>query len=302
MARYFNIPFANAGDKNDIPDPTQADGAVNYTEGYGPDYSLDPVANAATANRVERQIFNELLFQITDVLKEYYERTYPPYTSTITYAQYARVLFNNRIYESRINSNSTNPTNTTNWQLVDIAGLEALFYTRTAADAAFLNQSEGDARYLNEASNLSDLPSSTTARTNLGLGTSATRSTGTATGAIPRIGTPGTTSTNGNSAVVVRAGSNANGFYRVWSDGYIEQWGRATRESNSATSPLIGIFPIAFSIPPANRSTGTPISNPGLTIPLALSPRGADVSTTSVNFYSTYTSSSISAVYYTVGF
>ena len=182
MARYFNVPFAETGDKNDIPEPTQADGAVNYTEGYGPDYSLDPVANAATANRVERQIFNELLFQITDVLKEYYERTYPPYTSTLTYAQYARVLFNNRVYESLINSNNTSPTNTTNWQLVDITGLEALFYTRTAADAAFLNQSEGDARYLNESSNLSDLPNAATARTNLGLGTASTRNVGTGTG------------------------------------------------------------------------------------------------------------------------
>ena len=209
MARYFNIPFANTGDKNDIPDVTQADGAVNYPEGYGPDYSLNPVTNPTTANRVERQIFNELLFQITDVLKDYYERAYPPYTSTITYAQYARVLFNNRIHESRINGNNTSPTNTTNWQLVDLGGLESLFYTRVAADA----------RYLNESNNLSDLDNAGTARNNLNLGNSSTRNTGSSNGNIPLIGDIGA-SLGANSSVMVRSGSNSNGNFWVWSNGF----------------------------------------------------------------------------------
>ena len=49
MSRYFSTPFAENGDKNDIPEATQADGAVNYSEGYGPDYSLNPEDNPATA-------------------------------------------------------------------------------------------------------------------------------------------------------------------------------------------------------------------------------------------------------------
>ena len=45
---------------------------------------------------------------------------------------------------------------------------------------------------------------------------------GTADGNIPQIGTPGTTSLGTRSAVVVRSGSNANGSFRVWSDGFKE--------------------------------------------------------------------------------
>ena len=63
-----------------------------------------------------------------------------------------------------------------------------------------------------------------TARTNLGLGAASTLVTGTANGNIPLIGALSANAGGANSAVVVRGGNNANGRFRVWSDGFIEQW------------------------------------------------------------------------------
>jgi len=210
MAKYFRFPWAVDGDKAAIPDPTQSDGAVSYQQGYGPNYETNPETDPNSRD-IERTMYNQALFDITQTLQQYFQRSVPPYiTSAMNggvaygYSQYARVLFNNRIYESLINNNTTEPTNTTNWRLVDFGGLDARYALQSA------------------------------------LGTAAALNTGTANGNIPLIGTPGTTTAGANSAVVLRAGSNSNGNYRVWSDGFIFQYG-VTMASNNNRS-----FPISF--------------------------------------------------------
>ena len=65
--KFFAIPFAVSGDQAVVPDLTQTDGKVSYTQGYGPDYSLDPEADP-DAILVERRFFNNLLFSITSSL------------------------------------------------------------------------------------------------------------------------------------------------------------------------------------------------------------------------------------------
>ena len=126
MGRYFRFPFANQGDKVTVPDTTQSDGQVSYNQGYGPDYQRTPGTDPQ-ARRIERNRFNQLLFEITDTLQDYYQESYPPFITAaenggnaFAYSQYSKVRYNPgsgfRVYESLINNNTTLPTVTTNWR------------------------------------------------------------------------------------------------------------------------------------------------------------------------------------------
>ena len=203
MAKYFRFPWAVNGDKAEIPDPTQTNGAVSYQQGYGASYQADPETDPNSRD-IERTMYNQALFDITSTLQQYYQRGVPEFITAannggvaFNYQQYARVLFNSRIYESLTNNNTTEPTNTTNWRLSDFGGLDLRYALRT------------------------DIPTLPT------LGTAATRNTGTAAGNVPLIGALSADAGGSNSAVIVRGGNNANGSYRVWSDGFIELFGDA---------------------------------------------------------------------------
>ena len=213
MARYFRVPFAVSGDKDTIPDPPDnTDGTVSYTEGYGDNYSLNPATEPEALN-VERDMFNQLAFDITSTLQLYYQTGVPPFITTTdnggtahSYARGARVRFNDRVYESLSSGNTNDPTDTSSWALVDRSGLDSRFLRRSSnlsdltneatarnnlelGTAAIVNTgtgsanvpttSQSDARYARQSNNLSDLDNATTARSNLNLGTAATRNTGT---------------------------------------------------------------------------------------------------------------------------
>ena len=131
MARYFRLPFANSGDKDPLPDET-VNSLVSYATGYSQDYQRNP-ASDPLARRMERNFFNQLMFDVTDTLKELYETgTVPFITSTdnngaaFGYAIGARVLRNNRIYENTTANNTRTPP-ASGWVLVDAAGLRTLF-------------------------------------------------------------------------------------------------------------------------------------------------------------------------------
>ncbi len=151
MARYFRVPFADSGDKTTLPDETSTS-IISYATGYSQDYQRNP-ATDPLARRPERNFFNQLIFDITDTLKNLYETGTVPFItsamnngSPFSYPIGARVILSNRIYENT-SANNTGTPPAAGWLLVDVVGM--------------------DARYLNESNNLSDLPNTSTARTNL---------------------------------------------------------------------------------------------------------------------------------------
>ncbi len=136
MARYFRFPWATGGDRTNIPDDTQSGGAVSYNEGYGIAYQQDP-ATVPTARTIERQMYNQALFDVTSTLQLYYQTGVPPFITSannggtaFSYPIRARVLFDPgsgpRIYESTQASNNQPPTVTTHWRIADLDGIAAL--------------------------------------------------------------------------------------------------------------------------------------------------------------------------------
>ena len=66
LQHKIHIPFAQNGDKDDIPD-TSTEGLVNNTDGLGVKYET-PIA--AGGEYYERQIFNGVLYKVYAAVKE----------------------------------------------------------------------------------------------------------------------------------------------------------------------------------------------------------------------------------------
>jgi hypothetical protein len=115
MAKIFNVPFANSGDKIVIPDPAQGDGSVSYTQGFGLDYERPNTD--ANYKPVPRQQFNSLINQITDATGEMQK-----YGAAIwqavggPYAIGAVVYYNGKQYQSMSSANNSVPGVDANWQ------------------------------------------------------------------------------------------------------------------------------------------------------------------------------------------
>lgn len=125
MLKFFRFPFAIAGDKTAIPDPSQVTGAVSYSTGFGPDYELDPLVDP-NGKDVPRDETNQLFFDVTNAVREYQTFGTPDFITTglnggtpFAYAKNARVVWTDgEVYESRVNSNTDLPTVTASWRKV----------------------------------------------------------------------------------------------------------------------------------------------------------------------------------------
>lgn len=130
MAMYFKEPFAAGGDRTTIPLVTQPDGSINYTDGYGVDYQLDP--STPPGLNVGRQTFNELHYQEQLALQQYQQFGFPAFITTgdnggspFSYSANATVRFAGGWggagalnYYSLADSNTADPTDNTKWGLV----------------------------------------------------------------------------------------------------------------------------------------------------------------------------------------
>lgn len=121
MTKYIRVPFADSGDKADVPVASASDGSVSFVQGYPIAYSLDPETDTA-AKRIERPKMNFLFNQITAAIQEMQQGGVAPYItaddnggSAYAYAQGAVVLYNGVVYQSLVANNTQLPTVAANW-------------------------------------------------------------------------------------------------------------------------------------------------------------------------------------------
>ena len=136
---YFDIPFAENGDLNTIPDATQPSGTVSYNQGFPVGYST-PVASGGI--NVPRTAFNQVLFDITSAVQNWQQNTVAPFiTPTMnggtpySYPANAMVLYGGNIYISLVGSNADTPPSA-KWQLLAIR-------TRLTANTTFYVSTTG---------------------------------------------------------------------------------------------------------------------------------------------------------------
>ena len=72
--RYFSTPFAENGDRAEVPN-LSVGGAVGYDTGFGPNYELPQ--GDVDRKRIERDLYNGMHNSITKNLKQWQESLYP---------------------------------------------------------------------------------------------------------------------------------------------------------------------------------------------------------------------------------
>lgn len=124
MTKYIRVPFADSGDKADVPVASASDGSVSFVQGYPIAYSLDPETDTA-AKRIERTKMNFLFNQITAAIQEIQQNGVAPYIaaadnggSAYAYGLGAMVMYNGVVYQSLVANNTQLPTVAANWSPV----------------------------------------------------------------------------------------------------------------------------------------------------------------------------------------
>jgi len=108
MTKFFETPFAQAGNKTAVPDALQPDGSISYTEGWSPDYerpNTDP-----DYKPIGREQTNQMFFDITEAMGLVQREGILFWDATFAYSQYARVVGSDGVlYRAVIANTGNNP-------------------------------------------------------------------------------------------------------------------------------------------------------------------------------------------------
>jgi hypothetical protein len=159
--KYFMNPFAVSGDKTTVPETSPPDGSVSWATGYGTYYqqnlNTDPNALA-----IERNKFNEVVYDISLASKQYQETGTPLYiTSSMNggasfqYSKYSSALYNRgagvQVFQSLNDANGNTPANVTAWRLNDFSAelttIDAAIFDPAVVDGNIVYWLEGEGRY-----------------------------------------------------------------------------------------------------------------------------------------------------------
>ena len=153
MEYFFNLPFADTGDKVDIPNEPPVSGEVSYEKGYGTDYSTDPTA---AGRRLERDKQNGLFNNMTQSIRELQVSGVPDFITSdlvdpvgpFSYGLNAQVRIpaTSLIYQSLVANNVTTPPSAS-W--LDITDWVANIPTGDASTEGKLKLSSSVASTLN---------------------------------------------------------------------------------------------------------------------------------------------------------
>lgn len=139
MSYPFKIPFATSGTQAVIPD-SDLSGNVNFTDGYTPDYELDPSSDP-NAKLIERDKMNFLFNRITASIGEIQKTGVAAWYSDLApYAYGAVVHRGGRVWQSTVANNSTQPGDVgASWaDITDLAASDSAYgrvLLATQADA-----------------------------------------------------------------------------------------------------------------------------------------------------------------------
>lgn len=121
--KFFRFVFGQNGDRAAVPDTTPVDGSVGYQQGYGFDYQRAP--GDGLVKNIERNKWNQLLFDITLGLRQYQTNGFPEFIESFDnggfpypYAKNAFVRWTDgQVYVSLVDNNTSTPADLSKWSL-----------------------------------------------------------------------------------------------------------------------------------------------------------------------------------------
>jgi hypothetical protein len=274
MAKYFYAPFGVSGTRVTIPDPVQSDGSVSYTAGFPVDYEKK-LGVDSDAKAIPRSAFNELIYETQLAIQQYQQFGCPDFITTsdnlgspFSYGINAFVRYDDgggfKVYQSIAASNTALPTDATKWSVVnpgsnDPQTSEGVWALDTGAANAYVAAPSpaytayAAGTYVRVVMATANTTASTLNINGIGPVNIILRTGLSLAGGEIRAGMVGEFFHNGTAWVLlnpytyIETGSNADGHWKKYPDGTIEQWGVVVLGTSITDSKAVTFnFPIPF--------------------------------------------------------